>query len=379
MQRQIVYLLLVFAILCAGIYYIIAEDSKSKAISADMEPATLMQQAKVSIGATSTNRDSIQSIQLLRADSKLLNAKLENERWLGFIEGSEIGFPLQTSRLTTLVRDLINADIVERKSAKSKNHARLGLLALSAQNSTSTLLRVATDVTSFELLLGNPAKLQNTQFVRFSDSNQMLLIDKLIALPDDNFAWLEKSLFNISAKAIASIDRTQGEETLWSVNNTTYNDTQSSVNRSIESGIQSSLKAANAKTLEGELFSLSTIEQDEKLAYPLVIDNFISSLLGLTFDSLLTLDTLDRGAYEPLTRLTLTTVDNETILIDIFTSSQPQGEIDSAELVSANHAIKVTTLKDSDYLNQWLFVVPTYQIDSILKDRLDFLVKKSNN
>ncbi|MFT4655332.1 MAG: hypothetical protein ACJA0G_002188 [Kangiellaceae bacterium] len=373
MQKQLTYLLLVFVILCSGIYYIGVQDSKLKTSSGDIGLTKLMKQVNVSAGTTNggiNTNTSIRNIQLITADSVLLDAKFENTQWIGFIDGSETGFPLQKSHLATLVRDLTDADIVEYKSAKPKNHARLGLLALNADNSTATLVKVTTDVSSFELLLGYRAMLNNSQFVRFNDNNQMLLIDKLIDLPDDNFAWLEKSLFNITADTVTSIERTHGDKTLWGLQNIT-----SATQERIKNSMKTTVESHNPETFNGQRFAFSALTLDEELVYPLVIDNFVSSLLGLTFESLLTLDTIERGAYQLLTRFTIQTFNNETVEVDVFSNSSAQDEANVSNFTTVPYIVKINALKRGDYLHQWLFVIPTYQLDAILKDRADFVTK----
>ncbi|MFT5283835.1 MAG: hypothetical protein ACI94Z_002683, partial [Yoonia sp.] len=79
--------------------------------------------------------------------------------------------------------------------------------------------------------------------------------------------------------------------------------------------------------------------------------------------------------YQLLTRFTIQTFNNETVEVDVFSNSSAQDEANVSNFTTVPYIVKINALKRGDYLHQWLFVIPTYQLDAILKDRADFVTK----
>lgn len=365
MQKQFAYLVILALGLAAGIYYIYIEGEETKAASIDNQLIKLIGQTSINLAAISNHQgavDSIQKIELIGASTNLLNASFDGGQWLSYQQGSNIGIPLQTQRLVSLVRGLTDAVIVETKSANPKNHSQLGLSALSLPGANSVLLRVTTESSSIEILIGDVAKLQNGQYVRFNDNDQMLLIDRKLNLPIDSTAWLQKSLFNLSVDDVVSVKQQAAGEKGWRISNEKK---QSSEN-------------SNQLRFEGENFTLDDLKPSEQIAYPNIIGNYVSSLMNIKFDRLMTFDALANQNYESVAKLTLRTFTDQLFVVELIKNEGRITHSDQAKQ-TLNYAVKIESPNNNDYLNEWIFGISSEQAQNILKNRNDFLKKPKSN
>lgn len=359
MQKQFVYLFLLLIALVAGIYYTYALNEKSKIVISSIQPKKLIQQRNINLGGIASekgNIDSIQKVVLLSANKSLLNVSLENNRWLAEFEGSDAGFPIQDNRLISLLRSLLSANVIERKSANPKNHSRLGLSSLNIPNANGVLLKVNTKRDIIEVLIGNEATLQNGQYVRFNDNDQMLLLDQTFNLPQDSMDWLRKSLFNASESDVISVQQKVGGKNGWLL----VNERQEALDESVQLG------------LEVGGFKLDDLQASEQLAYPNIVVNYVSSLINLKFKDLIKSDASESKAYEIVSTISFRTYTDQLFILNVLKSESLDAEMNQAGQ-NPSYAIKVNSPNYKDFLNEWLFVITNEQAQSLLKNREDFI------
>lgn len=364
MQRQLVYLLLVLAALGGVIYYSYFAPPEASSVASTPKSSKLIAQTKVDISATILGNevsDNIRGIRLFRANKLLLDARYIDGEWFGFIEGSNEGMPLQKTSLINLVRGINDADIIEKKSANPKHHARLGLLGVDEPQSQSTLLTIATAENKLDILLGNEAELQNGQFVRFVDEDQMLLIDKVISVPSDTYAWFAKNLFTLMTDDVTRIERRDSDEVLWVLEN--------DLNK-----VEASALNTNNLRFEGQHFTLTGLKSNEKLAFPMVIGNYVATLLKLSFDRFAPITSMNMKNYSLLTSISVKTKDNQSYVLKVFTSLPSNN--DNVLPIPSEYLVTINGSGITYANNQWVFTLPSNQIEGILKNRDDFLSAK---
>lgn len=369
MQKQFVYLILLVLSVAAGVYYIYIDGEQTKAANIESQARNLIEQSSINLAATGNeqgNIDSIQKIELFKASTVLISAVFENDQWLTYQEGSSIGFPLQMQPLVSLIRALRDAVIVEPKSANPKNHARLGLSAVNNAGSDSVLLRITTENNSIEILIGNEATLQNGQYVRFNDSDQMLLIDKMLNVPENSASWLQKSLFSFSVDDVVSVEQQSDLKGSLSL-----------VNKKKETSSDLNEQPLTQLRFEGESFTLDDLQSSEQIAYPNIVGNYVSTLAKLKFNSLMALDAPASRNYKSAAILKLRTYSDQLFVIDVLENKALNQDDQDEQALS--YLVKIESPNNNDYVNEWFFVISNEQAQNILKSRNDFLASAKSS
>lgn len=359
MQKQFVYLVLLLTALVAGIYYTYALNEENKIAKSASQPKKLIQQSNINLGAIvkqKDNIDSIQKIMLLSANNTLLNVFVDKNQWRAKLEGSDVGFPIEDKYLTALLRSLLNAKVIERKSANPQNHSRLGLLPLSSPDANGVLLKVNTKRDFIEVLIGNEATLQNGQYVRFNNNDQMLLVDQTFNLPQNSMDWLQKSLFNFSLSDVASVQQKVGGKEGWLL----VNERQESLGESLQ------------LPPETERFSLEDFKTSEQVAYPNIEMNYVSNLISIKFNDLIKSDAPASKAYDIVSTISFRTFSDQLYILDVLKTERLVSNSDQTEQVQG-YAIKVNSPNYNDFLNEWLFIITDEQAENLLKNRNDFI------
>lgn len=359
MQKQFVYLVLLLAALVGGIYYTYVLNEQSRIAKTANQPKNLIQQRDINLGTIVNEKDNIDSIQkivLVDTNNTLLNVFVEKNQWRAKLKDSDAGFPIEDKYLTSLLRSLLNAKVIERKSAHPKNHSRLGLLPLTAPDANGVLLKVNTKRDIIEVLIGNEATLQNGQYVRFNTNDQMLLVDQTFDLPQNSMDWLRKSLFNFSLSDVVSVQQKVGGKKGWLL-----------VNERTQS-----LSESRQLPLEAERFRLDDFKASEQVAYPNVEMNYVSNLINIKFNDLIKSDSPASKAYEIVSTLSFRTFTDQLFIVDILKTERRVSINDQTEQIQG-YAVKVNSPNYNDFLNEWLFIITDKQAEDLLKDRTDFI------
>jgi hypothetical protein len=362
MQKQIVAMAVLVVLLALGVFMLSKQDQQKKAgllnvplISYDMHaPSNINEHAVASTGGMgNAQQDVIQSITLLKGNEVLLDAFQADGAWLSSHLSEETPYPLNVDALSGLVRDLLSAQIIEKKSAKASQHARLGLLSVDAQDAVSVLVRISSSKHQIEVLLGNDARHTLGQYVRFNDQDQMLLINKQIMLPADKYAWLNPELFSLEQEDILSVTR---------------------VDKLISADkIQKTPQIQDAqwqiiRMPKGE-WSLKDMPANSALAYESVLSNYLSTLTALSFD-----------AVEPI---------QVNALMQVLLELHIETPAHSSD-ISHKHILRLVRLDEGNSnksdlflqiegkgefmrFNDWQYRIPEYQIEELIKSQQDFI------
>lgn len=132
----------------------------------------------------------LERITLSRGDSRVELAQFDGN-W-GVL--SHAGFPAQPERLAALLHALRGARVVEEKTSNPEHHARLGL-APEAEGNEPFQVQLHAAEQDFGLIYGHPVG--NGQLVRFIDSDQVLLINRPLAMSVNPTDWLALRVVDI--------------------------------------------------------------------------------------------------------------------------------------------------------------------------------------
>lgn len=139
----------------------------------------------------------LEGITLSRGELKVELARLDGN-W-GVL--SHAGFPVQQERLAALLHALRGARVLEEKTANPDHHARLGL-DMSAADNQPLQVQLHASGEDFGIVYGN--QVGSGQLVRFAGDDQVLLINRALAMTVNPTDWLALRVVDIPMPAIAS-------------------------------------------------------------------------------------------------------------------------------------------------------------------------------
>lgn len=139
----------------------------------------------------------LEQIQLRRGSNSVELARHDGA-W-GVV--SRAGFPVQRERLAALLHAVRGARVIEEKTANALHHARLGLDPEAAGND-SFQIQLKTLSDTFGLIYGN--QIGSGQLARFVGQDQVVLINRPLAMSVNPADWLALNVINIPMEQIAS-------------------------------------------------------------------------------------------------------------------------------------------------------------------------------
>lgn len=150
----------------------------------------------------------VDRITLARGEGQVELAR-QGEEW-GV--ASHAGFPAQRERLAALLHALRGARVVEEKTDNPEHHARLGLDP-DAADSEALQVSLQSPELQFGLVYGN--RVGNGQLARFSDDDQVLLLNRPLSMSVNPKDWLALNVVDIPMTQVASARWTHADgETL---------------------------------------------------------------------------------------------------------------------------------------------------------------------
>lgn len=376
MQKQIVGLMLVGFFLALAWVFLNKQSGHSMAdavllskplIAYDLyAPSNVNPSSQSSIGdnngannSANNSQEVISNIVFYRNGKAQLNAFQADGEWLSSHLSVDTPYPLQIEPLTRFIRDLLDANIIENKSAKPKNHARLGLLGQDIENATSMLVEITTNRHKIKLLLGKPAQLSNGQYVRFNDKDQMLLIDKLLVVPEHAYAWLNPALFDLDLNQIVRITRLN-----------TAREASSTKPKITGYQWQITRDAENFLVLQG-------LNAGDDLAYEGILSNYLATIGALSFDEVQSRQALPESdvleTSKPETNTLLFALEIETVDSRTNISFTHRLSLLQKKTPESNVILQIDGSGKHMRFNDWQYMIPQYQIEELLKSKQDFL------
>lgn len=275
----------------------------------------------------------IDSVHIESSTGQVLNAYLDEGKWVAEIGSSGLTYPLEPKRLTGLVNGLMAAKLVEAKTNRAENYVHLGLESIDVEDSLTRLVTIAANSQTWQVLVGNHVSIGEGVYVRFPNQTQSWRLNKNIELPVDQFAWLKHPILPYTTKDIQSLARID-------------NDTWTIVRDSSD-----------------DQFTLESMSREQTLQYPSVLSGFVDSVVGLDYEELVFRDEAFVKSLGLVTELELNTNDG---LINVNVST-----------VNDEFYVNFVASESTIYWQNWYYKISNFSAQQLNKVTTDFLTDKS--
>jgi hypothetical protein len=278
--------------------------------------------------------DKISEITLQNSQKTLLQASLVDDKWTAQLPELSGHYPLDKSKLAGFLKKIVQAKLMEAKTTKQDNYHHLGVESIDNIDSLATLvsLNMGNVAKQWQVLVGMKANLGEGSYVRLPTSSQSWLIDQVIDLPSDEFAWLHRPLLPFKSRDIVSISRSDGK---------TWNITQSA---------------------DDEEFSLETLPKGTELRYPTIVSNYVDSLIELDFEQLLPLDAELWQKAKVMAKINVNLSQNQILQLKI-------GSVEN------DYYVQFSSPTLNGYYLDWIYKVSSFSAQQLLKTKDDFLTE----
>lgn len=116
------------------------------------------------------------------------------------------GYPADWEQLKTLLTDLTQAEIVERKTDNPDYYGRLGVADLSQSDAGGVMIEFQQESGLPALIVGNRAQGRDGHYVRLKDAAESVLIDRSLELPRERTSWLEKEIVHVPDSEVVEVE-----------------------------------------------------------------------------------------------------------------------------------------------------------------------------
>lgn len=162
----------------------------------------------------------VDKIQIQNAASKqFISAEKVSGKW---VLPNKFGYAADVKKLSKLLQNLKDTQIVELKTKQAKYYSRLGLQSLDQSNelseklsegqgsekSQAQLLTLVAGDDFTQLLIGNESQSSTGRYVRFARQEQTYLVTLDINLPRDDTDWLMANILPINVDQVRQVDIT---------------------------------------------------------------------------------------------------------------------------------------------------------------------------
>lgn len=276
-------------------------------------------------------RDSqkVSSVKIESHNGVLFQADRSSGRWLANHLSPDAGFPVNTRVVSSLITGLSRARVVEKKTSKPENYARLGVEDLSSSNARSVRVTLSDGKDSWQVLLGNNARQQGGMFVRLDGDPASLLIDQRLRLPASATDWLASAVLPFREDALEQIEFSQPATTALLLARKPRNEQQWHI------------------VTDGT--ALAPI-RDEELAYPQIISQTITDMLDFRFLSVRPYQQARWEAHPMAGRVVFTLADNTQVMAQIKPAAEP-----------SQYLIWIDSPDSPSWVSDWIFTVSAYQ------------------
>ncbi len=113
-------------------------------------------------------------------------------------------YPAKVGAVQNVLLAMVDARVVESKTADPDLHDRLGVDTLDHDNSKGVLVNASTGDSGFSLILGNVSQ-GSYRYARIADEDQSWLIDQNPEIPATAGEWLAADIVDIDASRVSSV------------------------------------------------------------------------------------------------------------------------------------------------------------------------------
>ena len=256
----------------------------------------------------------------------------------GWVLIEKDSYPVDFPILSKLLNSLSGARLIEMKTSKPENFARLHLDDVSNEKGDSILVSGFAPGFEFSVVVGKQALNRQGQFIRMSGIDQAWLIDKELEVSADMVSWLDPVIINIENEQVSRIEQ--------------Y-DSSGVLSFEIE-------RADIGKAEETSPFNLKDIPPGRSLKYPSITDELKRSLVNVRF---IDVSPHEPSRWESPTRMTFSLKDGA--VVDVTAE-----KIDEKSWL---HLLISDKRKDRNPVALWDYEVSSYVYEDYDKEMEDLL------
>jgi len=278
------------------------------------------------------------------------------------------GYQADWNQLRTLLADLAQTEIVERKTSNPDYYARLGVEDVSQPDAAGVLLEFDSASNLPAVIVGNRAQGRDGNYVRLKDAAESLLIDRSLEVPRDSMGWLDRNIIHIADTEVVEVEivHADGERVL-----------------------------ARKASADDENFALQDIPEGREIQSDWTVNAMANGLASLTLEKVAPADGFDWSAA---TRFGLVTADGLRVDADLIAvpMADEAGEGATEHWIRLQAGLYQTavesavtppegsdeTVERAEKVNRrvhgWAYQIPKYKFDGMTK-RMDDLLKKPDS
>lgn len=274
--------------------------------------------------------DAIEYVKIESATKVVFEAKRDEGKWQATHLDSAQRFPVDTKALSTLIRKLAQATIVEKKTENEKLYPRLGVEDPKRDGAESMLLTLEDAEQQWQLIAGNVSKSRRGQFIRHPDQSASYLIDKTVSLPLSSAEWLNKRILPATMQELNEARFWQPEKQ------------ELVISQSSDESLQ-----WQAGSVEGE--QVQTFPASS-LSYPGILAQALEDIFAFNYLQVAPFSQADWETQTLAGKVDMTLLDGERILVEISAAN----ELDQ-------YQVHFDMPESPSWVSDWVFTVSGYQ------------------
>ena len=149
--------------------------------------------------------DSLEKLEIRTTTETISIVPAEQGGWVVEEKGN---YPVDFSTFRMLVDALSTAELLEKKTSRPENHARLGVAGVEDPGSKQVTAIAAGK--TFSIFIGLVSEGPGGNFVRLAGEDQVWLTDAELEVADAATAWLDPVIINVEEKDISAVRQLDG-------------------------------------------------------------------------------------------------------------------------------------------------------------------------
>lgn len=278
----------------------------------------------------SLHSDAIEYVKIENASSVIFEAKRDEGKWQATHLDSSQRFPVDTKALSTLIRKLSQADIVEKKTENEKLYARLGVEDPDSDGAESTLLTLEGADQQWQIIVGNASESRRGHFIRHPEQPASYLINQVISLPLSSSEWLNKTILPATLQELS-------EARFW----------QPEKQELVISQSSDTSATWQAAIINGERAQMVSTAS---LSYPGVLAQALEDIFSFNYLQVRPFSQAEWEAQRLAGKVDMTLLDGERVLVEVSAAN----DLDQ-------YQVRFEMPDNPSWVSDWIFTVSGYQ------------------
>ena len=295
-------------------------------LQADQQASTQVLHQGILLKDFSAKAGALSKIVVKDATGVRVSLVRQGDTWQATHLDAVMTFPVDSAKVNAFINTLASARILELKTQRKENYARLGVEDIDAENAASRLVEVVSANKTWQLLLGQTAGSGKGQFVRLLGQKDSYLIDNRLDIPDTRTEWLSSKLVEWKEEDV----------------------------------VQATFSAGATETLSfsrddsGE-WLLEGLPEDRELKYPSILRQTVADILSFRFDDVQAYPNALPRDMKAVAEVALVNASNERVILDVYQQQDNQ-----------DYFVRVSNATGDMWVSKWMFTVSAFSAKPLL-------------